>query len=81
MAGVAVAVWWEWPWTTCVGLGGARVALRTPLNSGIRWSFRQQRSIFFRNAELVDKVDGMTRGWRVHRLRVVSHRCRTAPQR
>jgi len=28
--------------TTSAGVGGGSVALMTPLNSGIRWSFRQQ---------------------------------------
>ena len=36
---VAVVVWWKRPWTTSAEVGGTGVALRTPLNSGIRWSF------------------------------------------
>jgi len=42
-------------WCRC---GWGALGLMTPLNSGLRLSFRQPWSIFFRNAELVNKEDG-----------------------
>jgi hypothetical protein len=61
-------------------VGDARVALMTPLNSGIRLSFRQQSSIFFRNAELVVKRLGGDARMACPPLTVVGQRRRTAPK-
>jgi hypothetical protein len=61
--------------------GWGALTLMTPLNSGIRLSFRQTDPSFSGNAELVDKEDGDDARTACPLRRLVGQRRRTAPQR